>query len=79
LFFSLSTRRSCGRERFAPDEYSTIIGAIHDSVDGDSVVIAPGVYHEYNIRFDGKAIRVMGTDPLNYQTVGATVTESAEC
>jgi len=43
-----------------PDEYGTIQAAIDASVDGDTVLVAPGTYYE-NIDFIGKAISVIGS------------------
>ena len=40
-----------------PDEYETIQEAIDTAVDGDTVLVAPGVYVE-NINFEGKGITV---------------------
>jgi len=40
---------------YIPEEYSTIPEAIEVSIDGDTVMVGPGVYHE-EIRFFGKGI-----------------------
>lgn len=40
-----------------PDDYATIQEGIVASVDGDSVLVAPGTYFE-NINFNGKGIKV---------------------
>jgi len=40
-----------------PDDYETIQEAIHESEDGDSVLVQPGIYTE-NITFEGKGITV---------------------
>ncbi len=45
--------------RHVPGEYETIQEAITASIDGDTVLVAPGLYVE-NIDFTGKAIVVMG-------------------
>ena len=42
---------------YVPDDYATIQGAIDASVNGDTVIVRPGMYVE-NIDFVGKAITV---------------------
>ncbi|MEI7660901.1 MAG: T9SS type A sorting domain-containing protein [Bacteroidota bacterium] len=43
--------------RQVPSQYSTIQSAINAAVNGDTVLVAPGVYYE-NIQFRGKGITV---------------------
>ena len=50
-----------------PDDFETIQGAIDESEDGDTVLVAPGEYVE-NIDFIGKDIAVIG-DPDNPEDV----------
>lgn len=40
---------------YVPDQYATIQGAIRASVNGDSVIVRPGVYYE-RIDFEGKLV-----------------------
>jgi hypothetical protein len=56
-----------------PADVATIQGAISAASNGDVVAVHPGTYLEHEIDFLGKAIRVTGIDPLDPQTVGATV------
>ncbi|HUT28222.1 MAG TPA: choice-of-anchor Q domain-containing protein [Sedimentisphaerales bacterium] len=58
--------------RLVPEEYGTIQAAIAASDDGDTVVVAPGRYHE-NISFLGKAVTLRSTDPNNRDIVAATI------
>ncbi len=44
-----------------PTDYPTIQEAIDASSDGDEVVIAPGLYNEFGIQFNGKAITLRGS------------------
>jgi parallel beta-helix repeat protein len=56
-----------------PGDSSTIQGGITGAVDGDTVLVDPGTYHEHDIDFLGKAVTVMGTDPEDSATVASTV------
>ena len=58
-----------GTER---DPYCSIQTAINAAVNGDEVIVAEGVYFE-NINFNGKAITLRSTDPLNPAVVAATI------
>jgi len=65
----------CGAEmRFVGSSPATITiqATIEAAQDGDTVVVPPGLYRE-NIRFDGKAITVTGSDPNDWETVCSTV------
>jgi parallel beta-helix repeat protein len=43
-----------------PGDSTTIQGGINGAVDGDTVLVAPGIYHEHGIAFYSKAIAVVG-------------------
>ena len=55
-----------------PDQYPSIDEAIEASVDGDHVVVRPGVYRE-SINFRGRKIRVSSEDPRDPGVVRSTV------
>jgi beta propeller repeat protein/parallel beta-helix repeat protein len=58
--------------RHVPSEYVTIQYAINLAVDGDTIIVEPGVYIE-NINFLGKNITVTSTDPENPDIVATTI------
>jgi hypothetical protein len=60
-----------------PDDSTTIQGGINGAVDEDTVMVAPGTYHEYEIDFLGKAITVTGTDPQDSAVVATTIVDAA--
>jgi hypothetical protein len=45
-----------------PEDYLTIQAAINSVSDGGTVLVSPGTYNEYAIRFHGKAITVKSTN-----------------
>ncbi len=55
-----------------PAEYPSIQEAIDTSADGDTVLVAPGMYFE-RINFNGKNITVTGEDPYDPRIVGYTI------
>ncbi len=57
--------------------HTTISSAISASVDGDEIVVMPGVYVE-TIDFGGRAIRVRGTAPMDAAVVAGTVIDGNE-
>jgi hypothetical protein len=52
--------------------YNSIQLAINDAIDGDEIVVNPGVYHE-NISFIDKNLTLRSTDPNDPNVVAATV------
>ncbi len=58
--------------RNVPSEYSSIQQAIDASTDGDTVIVAPGLYFE-RINFNGRNIVVTSTDPNDSRIVGYTI------
>lgn len=60
-----------------PEEFASIQEAIEASVDGDLIVVKPGVYHEH-IDFLGKEIVVQSSDPGDPDIVGATIIEAPD-
>lgn len=59
-----------------PSESPSIQSGIDAAEDGDSVVVDPGKYTEFEIDFLGKAITVMGTDPEDPAVVAATIVDA---
>jgi hypothetical protein len=58
-----------------PADSSTIQSGINGAANGDTVMIAPGTYYEFEIDFLGKDIVVMGTDPDDFSIVESTVVD----
>ena len=46
-------------------------------LDGDSIILAPGIYHE-NIDFKGKAITLRSADPHDPNVVAATIIDGSQ-
>jgi hypothetical protein len=73
--FAASARAS---ELRVPDDYDTIQAAIDAAYDGDTVIVAPGIYGE-RVDFDGKPITIRSIDPNNPNIVALTVIEQRRC
>jgi len=73
--FTFCAPGASATEWLVPDDFATIQDAIDASIDGDSVMVRPGVYVE-NIDFLGKAIAVTSADGPSATTIEAAVSGS---
>ena len=71
LLLATTIQVSSQRTLHVPSEYKTIQLAIWAANDKDTVLVAPGVYLEWDIDFLGKAIVVRGTGGSAYTTIDA--------
>lgn len=60
------------RTILVPDSSATIQGALDAAVDGDEIVVAPGIYTEF-IQFRGRDVVLRSTDPENPTVMGTTI------
>ena len=60
-----------------PADFNNIQAAIDDANDGDTVIVEKGLYFE-NIRFKGKNIALVGTDPEDPSVVASTIIDGRE-
>ncbi len=75
MIFSGSLSRATVRH--VPSEYPSIQQGISACVDGDTLIVAPGVYYE-TINFSGKDIVVRSTAPNDPKVVGYTIINADE-
>jgi len=59
-----------------PSQFSTIQAAIDASQNGDVIIVQPGTYAE-NINFNGKAITLTSTNPLDPTIVANTIIDGS--
>ena len=52
-----------------PSSYATIQAALDSAVSGDTVSVAPGIYYEHNLSFNGKDIHLLGQAGASITTV----------
>ena len=57
--------------------YTTIQTAINDANNGDTIIVAQGIYFE-NIDFSGKALTLRSTDPNDPDIVAATIIDGSK-
>jgi len=77
ILFVLSGSLSQAIVRHVPGDYPSIQQGISACVDGDTLIVAPGVYYE-TINFSGRNILVRSTDPNDPKIVGYTIINADE-
>jgi hypothetical protein len=60
-----------------PADFNNIQAAIDDSNDGDTIIVAEGIYYE-NINFKGRNIALRSTDPNNPSIVTNTIIDGGQ-
>ena len=60
---------------YVPADVNSIQRAINASINGDTIVVSKGIYHEH-IDFHGKKITLTSTDPNSPEVVVATVIDA---
>ncbi len=72
----LITNSAVAAVRYVPDNYPTIQAAVNACSNGDTVIVAPGIYtgsSNRDITFNGKSITVRSIDPADPNVVNSTV------
>jgi len=70
------TNSAVAAVRYVPDHYPNIQAAVNACSNGDTVVVAPGIYtgsSNRDITFNGKSITVRSIDPTDPNVVNSTV------
>ncbi|MFC2012323.1 right-handed parallel beta-helix repeat-containing protein [Chloroflexota bacterium] len=70
-------RTSSDRVLLVPSDYHTIQRAIEAANDGDTIIVAPGIYQAV-VDFLGKRITVRSQNPDDVETVESTIIEGKE-
>jgi predicted outer membrane repeat protein len=68
--------KAFGAELLVPSQFPTIQSAINAAGNGDTVVVAPGLYegpNNINLDLQGKPITVRSVDPNNHWVVSSTI------
>jgi len=77
ILFVLSGSLSQAVVRHVPGDYPSIQQGISACADGDTLIVAPGIYYE-TINFSGRNIIVRSTDPNDPKVVGYTIINADE-
>lgn len=73
---SLDTEANVPQTLQVPSQHATIQGALNAAYDGDTVLVAPGVYHE-RLDFGGKAINLRSSGGPAVTTIDADMLGTA--
>jgi parallel beta-helix repeat protein len=66
---------SSNRTLTVPGHYNSIQGAINDAIDGETILVSPGIYRE-NLDILGKRITISSLDPDDVSIVEVTIIEA---
>ncbi|MAE71897.1 MAG: hypothetical protein CME06_15700 [Gemmatimonadetes bacterium] len=66
------------RTLLVPADYPTIAEALTATCKDDTIVVAPGIYHELDLEIPGRGIVLESEDPLDPEVVEATVIDGGE-